>query len=148
VVCSPRIWPSREKKEIRARATRLSNDSGGYGTGIAFGVFDPQASNNYQNSWMAALPQAGVLGQTGVNYALVLTGGEAVVAAAVVATPIVAPAIKTANLVATAGAEVYVGLDNLIQFTKGLTSIVPPGNLPGVIGGEVRWWIKQGLGLN
>jgi hypothetical protein len=67
---------------------------------------------------------------------------------AVVAAPVVAPVVQNANEVVTVAGEVYVGWQNIYQFTQGLVNNIPPSTLPGAIGAEARWWIRKGLGLN
>jgi RHS repeat-associated protein len=99
----------------------------------------------------AFCPSCAPIGNGALNMVYVGTGVVVVEAAPVVAVlagPVVVPIVQNVNEVVTVAGEVYVGWQNIYQFTQGLVNKMPPSTLPGAIGGEVQFWVKKGLGLN
>lgn len=101
----------------------------------------------YQNYLMGALPEAYVVGQTGVNYVTAFTGVEIAITAGAFAWPVVIPVVAEWNAQITVGVAVTVGWEPVYEFVQGLNDPIPPATLAGELGGEAGWWIQKALGI-
>lgn len=128
----------------------LSTENGGYGTGVALSLYDPQNSDSYQNSLMPALSQTynlaiGPMNVMSVAFRVEMGGIIAIEAAPAV--PVIIANAQSASAAATVSAEIYVGWQNIYQFTSGMVNTVPPSTIPGMLGGLARVGVKNLLGV-